>query len=95
MLGDEERIHRLHVLFQLLHVAFQLGPAILEPGDHLGVTEAQLGGYLVAVGWRQVLLVKKALLQLEDLLVREGRPALSFLLRLLPVVEQVQVIGLF
>lgn len=95
LMGHENGVDRLYVLLQLLHVALELGPAILEPRDDLGVAEAKLGGDLVAIGRRQVLLVEEALLELEDLLVREGRPALSLLLRLLPVVEQVQVIGLF
>jgi hypothetical protein len=95
VLGNEEGIHRLHVLLQLLHIALELGSSILEPSDNLGIAQAELGRDLIAIRGRQILLVEESLLQLEDLLIREGRPALSFLFRLLSVVEQVQVIGLF
>ena len=91
MLRDEQRIHRLHVLFQLLHIPLQLGSPVLEPRDHLGIAQAELRGDLVAVRRRQVLLVQEPLLQLKDLLVGKGRPAFPLLLRLLSVVEQVQV----
>lgn len=94
MLGDQKRIHRLHVLLQLLHVPLELRPPVLEPRDHLGIAQAQLGGDLVPVRRAQVLLIQESLLQLEDLLIRERGPTLAFLLRLLAVVEQVQVIGL-
>lgn len=30
-----QHLHRLDVLLQLLHVALQLGPSVLEPGDDL------------------------------------------------------------
>lgn len=94
VLGDQERVHRLHVLLQLLHVPLELRPSVLEPRDHLRVAQSQLSGDLVPVRRAQVLLVEEPLLQLEDLLVRERGPALALLLRLLTVVEQVQVIGL-
>lgn len=64
----------LHVLLELLHVALELGPPVLEPRDDLSVGQPQLGGDLVAIGGRQVLLVEEPLLQLEDLMVGEGRP---------------------
>jgi len=94
VLGDQKRIHGLHVLLELLHVPLELRPSVLEPRDHLGIAETQLGGDLVPVGRAQVLLVQESLLQLEYLLIRERGPALALLLRLLPIVEQVQVIGL-
>lgn len=95
VLGNQERVHRLHILLQLLHVPFQFRPSVLEPCDHLRVAQTQLSGDLVPIRWAQVLLVEESLLQLEDLLVRERGSTLALLLRLLAVVEQVQVIGLF
>lgn len=94
MLRDQQRVHRLHVLLQLLHVPLQLRPSVLEPRDHLGIAQAQLSRYFVPVRWAQVLLVEEPLLQLEDLLVGERCPALALLLRLLPVVEQIQMVRL-
>lgn len=94
MLGDQKWIHSLHVLLKLLHVPLELRPPVLEPRDHLGIAQTQLSGNLVPVGWAQVLLIQESLLQLEDLLIRERGPALTLLLRLLAIVEQVQVIGL-
>lgn len=94
VLRDQQRVHRLHVLLQLLHVPLQLRPPVLEPRDHLRVAQAQLRGDLVPVGRAQVLLVQESLLQLEDLLIRERGPTLALLLRLLPVVEQVQMVRL-
>lgn len=94
MLRDQKWIHSLHVLLKLLHVPLELRSSVLEPCDHLGVAQTQLSGDLVPVGRAQVLLVQEPLLQLEDLLIRERGPALALLLRLLAIVEQVQVIGL-
>lgn len=94
MLGDQKWIHSLHVLLKLLHVPLELRPPVLEPRDHLGIAQTELSGNLVPVGRAQVLLIQESFLQLEDLLIRERGPTLTLLLRLLPVVEQVQVIGL-
>jgi hypothetical protein len=87
-----EELGALDVLLELLHVALELGPPVLEPGDDLGVGQAQRGGDLVAVRRTEVLLVEEPLLQLEDLVVGEGRPRLSLLLGLLARVEQVEVV---
>ena len=81
------------VSLQLLQVPLQLGAPVLEPRDHLGVGEAQRGGDLVSVGRGQVLLVEEALLQLVDLLVREGRPRLASLLGRLRLGEEAQLIA--
>lgn len=94
MLGDQKWVHSLHVLLELLHVPLELRPPVLEPRDHLGIAQTELSGDLVPVGWAQVLLIEESFLQLEDLLIRERGPTLALLLRLLAVVEQVQVIGL-
>lgn len=95
MVRHYQGIHRLHVLLQLLHVSLELRAPVLEPRDHLGVAKAQLGRDLVAVRGAQILLVQETFLQLEYLLVREGRPAFPLLLGLLSVIEEVQVVGLF
>lgn len=95
MLRHQHRVDSLDVLLELLHVPFELGSPVLEPRDHLGITEAQLRGDLVAIRRTQVFLIEKALFQLEDLLIGEGRSALALLLRLLPIVEQVEVVRLF
>lgn len=87
MLRYDQRINGLNVLLELLHVALEFGPTVLEPRYHLGVAQAQLGCDLVPVGGRQILLVQKTLLELEYLLVREGRATLSLLLGLLTIVE--------
>lgn len=94
MLGDQKRVHSLHVLLKLLHVPLELRPPVLEPRDHLSVAQTELCGDLVPVGRAQVFLIEKSFLQLEDLLIRERGPTLALLLRLLAVVEQVQVISL-
>lgn len=73
-------LQRLHVSLHLFQVPFELGPAVLEPGDNLRVRQAQLLRDLVAIGRRQILLVQKPLLQLVNLVVGEGRPRLSPLL---------------
>lgn len=70
-------LKRLHVCLHLFQVPFELGPAVLEPGDDLRVGEPQLLRDLVAIGRRKVLLVQKPLLQFVNLVVREGRPRLS------------------
>lgn len=87
MLRDQKWIHSLHVLLKLLHVPLELRPPILEPRDHLGIAETELSGDLVPVGWAQVLLIQKSLLQLENLLIREGGSTLALFLRLLTVIE--------
>lgn len=87
MLSDQKWIHSLHVLLKLLHVPLELRPPVLEPRDHLGIAETELSRDLIPVGRAQVLLIQKSLLQLENLLIREGGPALALLLRLLTVVE--------
>lgn len=89
MLRDQQRVHRLHVLLQFLHVPLQLRSSVLEPRDYLSVAQTQLRGDLVSIGRAQVLLVQESFLQLEDLLIGERRSTLALLLRLLPVVEQV------
>lgn len=86
-----EDLDAVEVLFQLLDVALLLGPAVLEPGDHLGVGQAQGGGDLVAIGRGQVLLVEETLLQLKDLVVGEGGAGLALLLGLWSVREDVQM----
>ena len=39
--SSAEDLGRLDVLLQLLHVSLELGPPVLEPGDHLGVRQAE------------------------------------------------------
>lgn len=41
-----QNLGRLDVLFQFLHVSFEFGASILEPGDHLGVGQSQCQGDL-------------------------------------------------
>lgn len=84
-------LQRLHVRLHLLQVPLELGPAVLEPGDDLRIGQSQLLRDLVTVGRREVLLVEEPLLQLIDLMVGEGCPRLSPLLRSLPLTEGVQV----
>lgn len=60
-----------------------------SPCPYLRVAEAEALRQLVPVGGREVLLVQEPLLQLEDLVVGERRPALPLLLRRLSVVEEV------
>lgn len=50
MLGDQKRIHGLHVLLKLLHVPLELRPPVLEPRDHLGIGQTQLIGDLIPIG---------------------------------------------
>lgn len=63
----------------------------LSPRPYLRVAEAEALRQLVPVGGREVLLVQEPLLQLEDLVVGERRPALPLLLRRLFVAEEVEV----
>lgn len=44
-----EDLGRLDVLLQLLHVALELGPPVLEPGDYLGVRQAECQRYLFVI----------------------------------------------
>lgn len=67
----------LHIRLHLLQVSLEFGPAVLKPGDDLRVGQSQLLCDLVSVRWREVLLIQKALLQLVNLVVGEGRPRLS------------------
>lgn len=86
---DDFRV--FHVFFELFHVAFELGATVLEPCYHLGVGEAQAGGDFVAVGRAEILLIEETLFELEDLMIGERRARFSFFLRLLAVVEEVEV----
>lgn len=52
---------------------------------YLGVGKSERRSDLVSVGGREVFLVEEPLLQLEDLVVGEGRPRLPLLLRVLLV----------
>lgn len=88
---SREDLHAIKILLQFLDVALLLGPAILEPGDHLGVGQAQGGGDLITISWRQVLLVQEALLQLKDLVIGEGGARFALFFRLRTVREDVQV----
>lgn len=90
LVGGED-FDAVEVLLQLLDVALLLSATVLEPGDHLGIGQAQRGGDLIAIRGRQILLVEEALLQLKDLMVGEGGARLALLLRLRPVREYVQV----
>lgn len=45
-----EHFDAIEVLLQLLNVALLLGPAVLEPCDHLGIRETQRGGDLIPIG---------------------------------------------
>jgi hypothetical protein len=56
---------------------------------HLSVGESQAGCNFIAIGWRQVLLVKEALLELEDLVVGKCGARLALLLLLWPRREQI------
>lgn len=94
VLSDEERIDSLNVLLEFLHVPLEFRSTILKPRYHLGVAETKLGSDLVTIRRTQVLLVEKSLLEFKNLLIREGRSTLALLLRLLTIVEQIQVIGL-
>lgn len=85
-----QQFRTFHVLLQLLHVALQLCPAVLEPRYHLCVRQPEAGRDLVPIGGAQVFLVQEPFLQLEDLVIGEGRSRFSLLLRLLARVEQVQ-----
>ncbi|KAJ8941771.1 hypothetical protein NQ318_006428 [Aromia moschata] len=71
----------LHHPPHLLHVPLQLRPSILEPGDDLGVGNAQGRGNLVSDGGTYVFLVQEPFLKFEELEVGEGRAGLSLLLR--------------
>ena len=73
------------------HVTFEFGASVLEPGDDLGVGQTQRQGDLVSIGRWQVLLIEEALLQLENLVVGEGRPRFPLLLGLLARTEQLRV----
>ena len=77
---DLEVLGRRHVVLHLLDVALLLGAAILEPGDHLGGAERQLGGDAVAVVRREVALRAEPPLQLEYLVGREGGAVLALAL---------------
>ena len=58
-----------------------------ESNTDLGIREAEGGRDLVPVRGREVLLIEKPLLQLENLVVGERRPRLPLLLRRLLVGE--------
>lgn len=92
MNGGRRDLGGVHVLLQLLHVPLEFGTPILKPRDHLGVGQTQRLGDFVPVRWRQVLLVKETLLQLEDLMIGERRPRFPLFLRLLPRAEDVQMV---
>ncbi len=77
---DLEALGGGHVVLHLLDVALLLGASILKPGDHLGRAERELGGDAIAIVRRQVALIAEALLQLEDLVGREGGAVLSLAL---------------
>ena len=53
-----------------------LGPSVLVPGLHLRVRQVQLGGQLLPVLHREVLLLLKAALEGLQLVVAERRPCL-------------------
>ena len=89
--GRAEHLGRFDVLLQLLHVALELGAPVLKPGDDLRIGQAERQGDLVAVGRRQVLLIEEPLLQLEYLVVGEGRARLALLLGLLARTEQLRM----
>ena len=52
----------------------------MDRDSNLCIGKAELGGDLVSVRRRQILLVQEPLLQLEDLVVGESRPGLPLLL---------------
>ena len=56
-----------------------LGPPVLVPGLDLGVCEVELGGQLLAVLHREVLLFLEAALEGLELVVGEGGPGLPLL----------------
>lgn len=84
-------LERLHVRLHLLQVSLELGPSVLEPGDDLRVGQTQLLCDLVSVGRWQVFLVQKALFQLVDLVVGEGRAGLPSFFGGLSLAEGVEM----
>lgn len=85
-------LERLDICFHLLQIPLEFSSAILKPGDDLRVGESQLLRDLVTVGRRKVLLVQKPLLQFVNLVVREGCPRLSPLLRRLPLSKSIYML---
>ena len=89
-----EYFGRFNVFLELLHVAFEFRPSVLEPGDDLRVAQPELTRDLVSIRGGKILLVQEPFLQLKDLVVCERCSRLPLFLGLLSVVEEVEVVRL-